>query len=372
MGSEKQRYSVCHLTSVHKSNDVRIFLKECTSLAKKYETTLIAVNGVEGTYNNVNVINVPVKISNRLERFTKAVDAVYKKALELNCDLYHLHDPELLRIAIKLKRKGKRVIYDAHEDLPEQLLSKPYLNKSVAKVISFGLRYYENDIASKLDAVVTATPFIRQRFAKINKHTIDINNYPLFKELDQSEVSETKENKVCYIGGVTKIRGLAEIVDALELSGGVRLDLAGEFSNRDFEQSIKSKKGWTQVNELGFINREKSLEVKKKSLAGLVTFLPVANHINAQPNKIFEYMASGLPVIGSNFPLWKTIIEDNQVGICVDPTDPKEIADAIVYILEHPDVAKKMGDRGKELVLEKYNWNIEEQKLFHLYDRILN
>jgi len=158
-------------------------------------------------------------------------------------------------------------------------------------------------------------------------------------------------------------------VKALEFVD-IRLDLAGEIPE-GFKQELQKEIGWSKVNELGYIDRKQSLKVKSESIAGVVTFLALPNHINAQPNKIFEYMASGIPVIGSNFPLWKEIIEDNNCGICVDPTEPLKIAEAIKYLQENPDAATEMGENGKKMVLEKYNWQAEEKKLINFYLNIL-
>jgi glycosyltransferase involved in cell wall biosynthesis len=371
----KRTIKIAHLSSAHPDLDVRIFHKECNSLANNFDDDLIQfevhliLSGVkERMENEITVHSVPHHNKSRFKRMWSTVNDVYRKALEVDAHVYHLHDPELLRIALKLKRKGKIVIYDAHEDLPRQLMGKSYLK--FKKTISGVFEKYENGIVKKLDAVVTATPFIRDRFLKINKNTIDINNYPLSKEIDLiSDVAE-KENKVCFIGGISKIRGIYELVQSLEFLD-VNLDLAGAISE-GFKLELQKLKGWQKVNELGYIDRAKSLEVKKTSIAGIVTFLPLPNHINAQPNKIFEYMASGLPVIGSNFPLWKEIIEDNKCGICVNPLDPIEISNAIKFIQENPNEALEMGKRGRVLVAEKYNWNAEERKLFTFYKNLIS
>ena len=150
----------------------------------------------------------------------------------------------------------------------------------------------------------------------------------------------------------------------------VKLDLAGGISDA-YRAELMNVKGWSQVNDLGFINRQESLRIKSESLAGIVTFLGLPNHVNAQPNKIFEYMASGLPVIGSNFPLWTEIIADNHCGICVNPLAPLEIAKAIKYLQENPEIAKEMGANGKKMVQSKYNWNIEEKKLINFYAQLI-
>jgi glycosyltransferase involved in cell wall biosynthesis len=359
---------ICHLTSVHKQHDVRIFLKECSSLAKYHQTHLIVVNGHDEVKNNVTIHGLKVDFNSRLQRFTKAVRETYKKALEINADVYHLHDPELLRIAVKLKKKGKKVIYDAHEDLPRQILSKPYIDEKISTIIAYLIEKYENKIVRKLDAIVGATPHITKRFKKINEKTFNINNYPLLEEieLNKSETINDKKN-ICYVGGITKIRGIHNVIDALSEVNDINLFLAGEFSSQDYKNEIKIKKGWDKVTELGFISRTKSKNIKNECFAGIVTFLPEDNHINAQPNKIFEYMSSGLCVIGSNFKLWKEIIEGNEVGICVDPENSNEIKNAIINLAQNPKLVQKMGANGIKAIKEIYNWSIEEKKLLALY-----
>ena len=251
--------------------------------------------------------------------------------------------------------------------MPRQIQGKEYLK--FKKPIGRLVEWYENHIVRKLDAVITATPFIRDRFKQIHPNTIDVNNYPVLSEVDMHTSTQNRENKVCFIGGITRVRGIGQLVDSLE-NVEVKCAIAGAFPE-DFKAELCQKKGWNKVEELGYISREESLGLKAESIAGVVTFLPYPNHINAQPNKIFEYMASGLPVIGSNFPLWKAIIEDNRCGICVNPESPNEIADAIRYIQANPEEAKEMGERGRKQVLAVYNWSVEEEKLLEVYRKLL-
>ncbi len=362
---------ICHITTAHPRYDVRIFHKECVSISKVWnDTHLIVADGLGDEIKTGISLHDIGKPSGRKDRFLNKSKDALKKAKSIKADIYHLHDPELLRIALKLKRQGAKVIFDSHEDLPRQITSKPYIPKIIRKPLATLVEIYENRVARRIDGIVTATPFIRDRFIKINSNCKDINNFPLEKEIDINTTPLQKENKVCYIGGISKIRGLSQIIDSLE-NTNIKLFLAGEIPN-DYRNELIKSKGWKQVNELGFIGREESLKIKSKSIAGIVTFLAVPNHINAQPNKIFEYMASGLPVIGSNFPLWKIIIQDNNCGICVDPTKPNDIANAINYIQNNPIEAQKMGENGKRLVKEKYNWGVEEKKLVEFYNNLSN
>ncbi len=229
---------------------------------------------------------------------------------------------------------------------------------------------YENYACKKFDYIITATPFIKDKFLKINENSIDINNFPILGELSNSTAWEDKKDEVCYVGGITKIRGIKEVVKAMGDMINIKLNLAGAFSEKDIAKEVKNYNGWTNVNELGFLDRKEVANVMSSSKAGLVTFYPLPNHIDAQPNKMFEYMSARIPIITSNFPFWKEIVEGNNCGICVNPLDSEEIANAITYIVNNPIEAEQMGYNGRKAVLEKYNWGIEEEKLLKVYEEL--
>jgi glycosyltransferase involved in cell wall biosynthesis len=363
---------VAHLTSAHPRNDTRIFIKQCRTLAALgYEVTLVVADGNgDAVRDGVAIVDVG-RLPGRLQRIVHTTARVLDKAVALDADVYHLHDPELIPIGLRLKRRGKTVIFDSHEDVPRQLLGKPYLGPVTRRVLSHGFALYQRYACARFDGIIAATPFIRDAFLKIHARTMDVNNFPMAGELDPADPDADKLAEVCYVGGIGAIRGIRELVGAgKHLRSPARINLVGRFSEPAVEAQVKADPGWARVNELGFLDRDGVRGVMQRSAAGVVTFLPLPNHLDSLPTKMFEYMSSGIPVIASDFPLWHDIVEGNRCGLCVDPRDPRAIASAIDYLVSNPGVAREMGANGRKAVLDRYNWAAEAARLADFYGEI--
>lgn len=365
---------IAHITSAHPRYDTRIFHKMCCSLVHgSYQVSLIVADGKgDEDIQGIRILDAGAS-KGRFDRIRNAPARVLAKALALQADLYHLHDPELIPVGLKLKRMGKQVVFDAHEDVPKQLLSKPYLNKPMLWGLSKVFAVFESWACKRFDGVIAATPSIRDKFLVINPNTVDINNFPLLGELASSVPWQDKYAEVCYVGDIGKIRGIQEVCAAMGLvQSDARLNLCGEFSEPAVEQAVRSMPGWQKVNEIGFVDRAGVRSVLGRSVAGLVTLYPIINYLDALPVKMFEYMAAGIPVISSDFTLWREIIEGNNCGLCVDPLDSLAIARAIDFLVQNPSKARQMGENGRCAVESQYNWSVEEAKMLAFYDRIVS
>ena len=367
---------IVHLTTVHPRDDIRIFRKECVSLAQAgYEVVQIVGDGQgDAQVQGVRILDLGLRPAGRLARMRQQPAKALATVRRCRPALVHLHDPELLPLGAKLAREGLTVVYDAHEDVPRQLLTKQWIPAWARRPLSAAFEVYENHLVRQLAAVVGATPHITQRFAAVARRSVNVSNFPFLDELAPEPAvpgATARENAVCYAGGIFLTRGAFSMVRALPLLPGVRLLLCGRFEDAATEVALRAEPGWAQVDYLDVLGREGVREVMARSRAGLVTLLPLPSYLDSLPIKMFEYMSAGLPVIASDFPLWRGIVQRHACGLCVDPSDPAAIAQAIREVLDDPAAAAAMGQAGREAVHAHYHWPRAEADLLALYRELL-
>ncbi|RXZ43109.1 glycosyltransferase family 4 protein [Crenobacter cavernae] len=364
---------IAHLSSAHPRHDIRIFIKECQSLAAAgHDVTLVVADGQgDETRGGVNIVDVGPKSGGRFSRMTGTVRRVKDRALSLKPDVAHFHDPELIPAALALKKAGIKVVYDVHEDLPRQVLAKPWIPALARPLVSRAVEVMERYAVRRFDAVVAATPLIRDRFKGLVPIAVDVCNYPILEELLNDTCWEDRQDVACYLGGITRIRGISPIVAALP-EAGVRLKLAGPWSEGGLRDEMVKQQGWQLVDDLGVLDRAGVAAVLREAKVGLVTLFPTPNYVEALPIKLFEYMAAGLAVVASDFPVWRGIVDDAGCGLLVDPEDPAAIALALKQLFADPERARAMGAAGREAVQKKYSWAAESEKLVALYEKLEN
>jgi glycosyltransferase involved in cell wall biosynthesis len=363
---------VIHITSVHPGCDVRIFIKECQSLARAgYEVIGLTNDQQDAHCGGVRIRGLG-RSGGRFQRVTTKLLRMAREAFRMNGDVYHIHDPELLLLALLLRARKKCVIYDVHENLPSTILYKHYIPARIRFPIMGLVDFLETAAARRMSGVITATPSIAERFQNLNRNCVVVNNFPDLSELAPVRPLPWAQRpmSVAYIGGIAEERGIRELLAAmgyLPKSLQAKLELAGWFSDQSLYSELQRLPEWARVKWRGLLDRPQIAELLGSVRAGLVVLHPEPNFLTSQPTKLFEYMAAGIPVVASDFPLWREIIRGAGCGILVDPRDPSAIAEVIRYLLTHDAEAEAMGRRGRQAVEEQFNWSREECKLLAFY-----
>jgi glycosyltransferase involved in cell wall biosynthesis len=368
------RHRIAHLSSVHRPDDQRVFGRECRSLAAAgYEVIFVAPGAPQGVVDGVRYHPIP-RAASRGRRLAFGGLHVLRAALAVRADLYHFHDPELIPVGLLLRALGKRVIYDVHEDVPGQVRSKhwlpPWARAGVARLAGglqrLGLKVFDGVVAAGDDVAAGLG----------GRGVTVLRNVPLLSEFDGpgSLPYVQRPMEVVHVGNLSRIRASRELVEAAGLlpeALGARLVLAGSFNDDGLEAEIRSVPGWRRTTLLGWCSRPQVATQLGRARVGVVMFGPHPNHFAVRSNKLFEYMAAGLPVVGPDFPAWRALITRVGCGLVADPTRPEAIAEAITELLANPTEAEAMGRRGREAVLAEFNWEAESQRLLELYGGIL-
>ena len=364
---------VAHLSSVHARYDVRIFLKECASLVRHgYAVHLYVADAKDDETRNGVCFHDVGKSAGRLRRMLFRPWALWAAVRRNGERIVHFHDPEIIPAALLLHWQGVTVIYDAHEDVPRQILSKRWLPRGSHKLVARLFETLENFAARRYAAVVTSTPHIAARFAAAGARAVNVNNYPMNGELEVDRPAHIEPaagaapRDICYVGGISDIRGIKEIMQALP-AANARLLLAGPFQTPGLEAQLRAMPEWQYVQYQGVVGRAGVRDILARSQLGVVLLHPVRNYLDSLPIKMFEYMSAGIPVLASDFPLWRQIIDTANAGACVNPLDPAAVVQTLTRMLDDPTRLRHQGEAGRQAVRARYNWANEERTLLDLY-----
>lgn len=362
---------VAVLTSVHMARDTRIYHRQCRALAAAgHEVVLIAREIGGGHEHGIRAIAVGAA-RGRLHRLLVIVPRVTRRAFALQADVYHLHDPELLPTGLLLRLAGHRVVYDAHEDMPRRIRDKTHVPWPLRAVAAVGVAGLEWISGRALTVVVAATPRIAARFPADRR--ILVQNFPDMEEFTGIDTSDyaTRPALLVSVGDIAVERGIREMIAALSRLGRERgeLALAGRIATPRLRGELQGDVP-ANLRLMDWQERPEVVRLLSRARAGLALLHPIPAYRESQPIKIFEYMAAGLPVIASDFPHWRALLDPHDCAIFVDPLSPDAIAEAMAWVFDHPGKARDMGRRGREAVHARFNWESERRRLLACYERI--
>lgn len=367
------KVKVLHLGQIHKPDDRRIWQKECGSLISsgKYDVVYYTSDKYRSASSDPRIKY------HSMQRSAFCSCGHLKKSKEelnniINTEsprIIHIHEYEIAYFIPYIKKKypSIKVIYDVHENNSGHYYENYELKygRIVGRIVEWLIYTKDLYYAKKADRVLTVAEYLVDRFSRKQTTTL-IRNYPIIERRIDLNSCIRKRNQICYVGGIGYNKGsylLCRIARRIE---GMII-FAGSISS-DFQDDF-----WNELNHnnnlvyAGFLDSEEINDLLQKSGIGYCALKKTPGNYNASANKLYEYMMAGLPVICSNFPKWKEIVVGCKCGIVVDPDDEDEIAEAINYLISHPDEARKMGENGHRAVEKIYNWDKESQKLLELY-----
>lgn len=369
---------VCHIISGYYRNDARVFYRQCLSLKKNFEVYILTNDGdPNGLQEGVKVISCTRTALPRWKAILFASRYFYKQAIEIDADVYQLHSPELLPLALKLKKNRKKVIYDAHEDMPAHILEKEWLPKWLRGLVSFFFEKYSIYIYKKIDEIISPhSHVILKMRSSINKGIL-IPNFPLVKhKIGQTELNFiSRKNIFCYSGTVYSYSNQEMICEALMYLKNASYKIAG-YIEENHKIKILKNEAEEQIEFLGRLNQNDLANFYSNSIAGLVIYdykLNLGNKVGSYAtNKLFEYMEAGLPIICTDYDLWRDIVDRYKCGIYVKPGDTLSLINAMTKIMNDKKSSFEMGQNGRHAVETEFNWKFTEKDYINLYHRITN
>ncbi len=359
-----------HLTTAHPALDNRIFRKECAALKSAgYDVHLVAVTPADQIIDDISIHALPQR-NGRLARMALGPVAAWRVLKDLQPDLVHVHDPELIPLAIAWRASRRsRVVYDAHEELSKQIAGKTYVPRPLRPLLAWLGRRLERLADRHLDGIVTATPTIHAQYENANKALVQ--NFPWRQSFDVVAPMPTAGRPtLAYVGAINEGRGLRTMLDARRKSRyNPRLIVAG-IATDDVAEEL-ARHGDEGIEYLGVVDVSQIPDVLARSHVGLCVLHPLPNYLTAQSTKLYEYMASARPFVASRFPSWVQQLGPYDCGIFVDPLDVTEVSAAIDELLRDTKSAAHMGDRGRMALEAHFSFEAEAASLVGQVARLL-
>jgi glycosyltransferase involved in cell wall biosynthesis len=343
--------------------------------------------------NGISIIDVG-RISSRIKRIFFLQRRIYKAALRINAMLYHFHDPELLFVGLRLRKRGYEVVFDSHEDFPQLALQRDYIAKPLQQPLFWLTTQIEKYVTRRLSGVISATDTISAKFKAYAVPQIEtIKNYDLIP-FSPNQISASRsqgiefynqrietQNQVCekqsqipvacYVGGLTQVRGIEEVMLACH-KADVPLILAGAFDSAAFQEKLKTNEAWANVEYLNVVpHSQVAFCIYRKATIGLCVLHAAPNHTHSIPIKMLEYMSNGLAVVATDaIEFCVQVVEKHHCGVLVKADDVESIVYAIKYLKDNPQTAKEMGENGRKAAENEYNWQSQERLLLAFYENI--
>jgi glycosyltransferase involved in cell wall biosynthesis len=360
---------VCHLTTAHQSADVRIFERECKSLATQSNfKILLASHGEMPKCESILHIDLGSMPTRRLARFIKSQYVAARILCQYKVDIWHLHDPELLLFACFLIMMRKNLVWDSHEDYFLQFSNsseyRTYLPKFFRKSVSRFMLVLLRFVDKNASLVISATKSINDKY--VNEKKVIVGNEA---RLDNFVLCEPtfNSNKILFTGATDDSQCFREVVEALSSWDNLILMIAGKEPAKD-EWNYAKKILGPQLLFLGWLDREELAKAMSASFAGLITYNDQETNSTNSPNKRFEFAAAGLPCIVTPTRSNINWAQESSGAIVASGFGPSDLQNAIAEMLSDEGVWRDKSNALRKWSHSFGDWAISEKLLFQAYE----
>lgn len=360
---------VIHVSTSHRADDGRIFDRECRSLANTglYHVYLAAAGSMPG---NTSVQQIPLKETppSRIRRFALGPTRSLGLAVSSAADLWHFHDPELLPVALLLAQQGQRVVWDAHEDYIQQISTgsdKEWIPRSLRPAVRTGALRLFTAIDRKASAVVAATETIADKYT--NPNTVIVGNEARLEEFKQCQPTPCNR-QVLFTGSVHARNLFEDVALAVGDFDELTLAVAGKTPDPTLWHSAERALG-QRLTYLGWLDREGLANEISRSIVGIASYAPLETYQASQlsPNKLFEFAAGGLPVVGTPVKYLKEEVDRHGFGSVATDFSREGLASAISRVIRDSDVWSEMSRNARDWSRREGDWKRSEESLIRLY-----
>lgn len=371
---------ICYLTGCFSRTDGLIWERQgCSMVAFGYKVTyLVTDNDPEDNLNGVQILSSGYKPLNRVQRILFSKRHLYSKALEIDADIYQISEPELLSLGLKLKKRGKKVIFNMRENYPQIMLSKEYLPPFIRMSFSKWLDKYMSRSLKKFDSVFSVTPdlveMVRDKWQCT--HSFLLTNYPIVNTSYSLSMEDylKRGNTICYVGTVYRVSRQEVFFQALEKIPNIKYLIAGVFWG-SYQEELMKLPYWLKIQfQNGFKKSELEKIYSQASIANVLRDFSKTGSPNGSLGviKVYESMEAALPIICTDVQIYRDMIDRYHCGLYVNPNDPKSIEDAIRFLIENKKEAYQMGQNGRQAVLKEYNWALQAKNYVSIINNILH
>lgn len=369
--------SVCLVTSFQPVTYTRFLDRIAGSLARAgYRVTLVGLEPADRGMPGVELATVPRR-GGLAKRRTLA--AIKEAMVAANADVYHCFDPWALELGLALKRaRSVKLVYDSTESFPEVYDQRTDLFLPVRRYLASKVRRLEAEAVKSADAIVETNQTRARRFEARGRRVVLVPNYPPLEALH--EPAARREPWLCWTGLASRHRGFDVLLRAFARVAprfpAARLKVMGGFDEYEdlaaWAKEFVSSRGLAQVEFVGWQPYSRMFELLSQGLVGIILLQRGRyNDWTGQPNKLFDFMGSGLAVVAGDTPEVGWVVREAGCGLLLDPSDEQAVTAALAALLSEPEKAAKLGLAGRQAVLEKFNWTEAERVLLEMYQGFL-